>query len=329
MDLPNFPYKMPILNRLFVDAHYLLGLEGKLAGFDLVHTAETYFHYTQQALAAKRAGKVKKVIASVYENIPHNNEGIWGRKGFKARARQGLDHIVAISNMTRDALITEGADPSKISVVGHFIDTKRFAPQKDWLKRLGDKRRRKFRIVFVGRIEEYKGVLDIVSAMQQVAGDPQLAHYGGELLFVGNGSKLSTLKKLATTISPNWHSSFMSAKYLDMPKIYQSADIFVAPSKPTPTWIEQFNIALLEAQAAGLPIITTSTGGIPENVGDAARVVTPGDIDEISQNLRLFLTKPEVRVSYATAARQRARAVHDVSLGAKKIATIYQKVLAQ
>ena len=46
MDLPDFPYKMPILNRLFTDAHYLFGLEKRLKGFDLVHTAETYFHYT-------------------------------------------------------------------------------------------------------------------------------------------------------------------------------------------------------------------------------------------------------------------------------------------
>src|SRR3989338_2704061 len=95
MDLPDFPYKMPMLNRLFVDAQYLYGLEERLRGFDLVHTAETYFHYTQQSLNAKRKGYVKKVIATVLENIPHNNEGIWGRKLFKAKARRELDHIVA------------------------------------------------------------------------------------------------------------------------------------------------------------------------------------------------------------------------------------------
>src|SRR5437773_10078470 len=65
MDIPDFPYKMSILNRMFIDAHYLVGLEGKLRGFDLVHTAETYFHYTQQCLDAKKKGYVKKVIATV------------------------------------------------------------------------------------------------------------------------------------------------------------------------------------------------------------------------------------------------------------------------
>jgi hypothetical protein len=83
LDVPDFFGKLPILNRLFIDAHYLFGLENRLVGFDLVHTAETYFHYTQQCLNAKRRGYVRKVIATVLENIPFNNEGIWGRHGFK------------------------------------------------------------------------------------------------------------------------------------------------------------------------------------------------------------------------------------------------------
>jgi hypothetical protein len=74
MDIPDFPYRLPILNRLFSDAHYLYGLEHDLRGFDLVHTAETYFHYTQQCLNAKKMGYVKKVIATVLENIPFNND---------------------------------------------------------------------------------------------------------------------------------------------------------------------------------------------------------------------------------------------------------------
>src|SRR5579859_6371060 len=105
MDVPEFPKKMPVVNRLFTDAHYLYGLEEKLKGFDLVHGAETYFHYTQQALNAKKRGYIKKVIATVLENIPFNNEGIHGRKEFKKRARKELDHIIALTQRTRDALI--------------------------------------------------------------------------------------------------------------------------------------------------------------------------------------------------------------------------------
>ena len=83
MDIPDFscgagsrfarPFLLSILNRVCIDAHYLVGLENRLKGFDIVHTAETYFHYTQQCLNAKRKGYVKKVIATVLGNIPFNN----------------------------------------------------------------------------------------------------------------------------------------------------------------------------------------------------------------------------------------------------------------
>src|SRR3989344_5975033 len=155
MDIPDFPYKMPILNRLFVDAHYLVGLENRLKGFDIVHTAETYFHYTQQCLNAKRKGYVKKVNATVLENIPFNNEGIWGRKNYKRRSREELDHIIALTNKTKEALLAEGADPQKITVISHFVDTKRFKPSKTELSRRNASGRRDFTILFSGRLEGY------------------------------------------------------------------------------------------------------------------------------------------------------------------------------
>ena len=86
MDLPEFPKKMPILNRIFTDALYLPGLEAKLKGYDLAHSRETYFRITQQAINAKERGWVKKVLVTTSETIPFNHEGIGGRKDFKKRA---------------------------------------------------------------------------------------------------------------------------------------------------------------------------------------------------------------------------------------------------
>ena len=68
------------------------------------------------------------MIATVLENIPFNNEKIWRRKAFKKRAREELDHIIALTKLTKATLIQEGTDPNKITVIGHFIDTKRFFP---------------------------------------------------------------------------------------------------------------------------------------------------------------------------------------------------------
>lgn len=350
MDLPNFPFKMQILNRLFVDAHYLFGLEEKLSGlpagrqgFDLVHSAETYFHYTQQALMAKRKGYVKKVIATVLENIPFNNEGIWGRKTFKKRAREELDHIIALTQKTKDALLAEGADPKKITVISHFVDTKRFYP-----RRFPELKKSQFResaqqshrltILFVGRLEEYKGVFDILTAARVLLRDRDLSKYSLQFLFVGDGSEKEKMERAERALGIEKFVSHRSATYEHMPEVYRSADIFVAPSKPRTirmvrgkphvTWEEQYNTAILEAQASGLPIVTTRTGGVPENVGEAAILVETGDVLALAQAIKRFVIDSRLRAHFGQLARKRALTVHDIAVGAKKLKELYQNVLA-
>lgn len=324
MDVPDFYLKMPILNRLFVDAHYLLGLEDRLRGFDLIHTAETYFHYTQQCLNAKKRGYVKKVIATVLETIPHNNEGIWGRKGFKRRAREELDHIIALTQKAKQALILEGSDPSKITVIPHFIDTMRFSVSKHKT----DKRDKKdLTILFCGRLEWEKGVFDILEVARRLITDRDLASYRLTFRFVGNGSQRSAMEALERKYGLTSFMQHDSAFYDDMPGEYRNADIFIAPSKPTATYEEQYCTVLLEAQASGLPIVTTRTGGIPENIGEAAILVEPGDIDALTKALKQFILDPKLRVIYSMKARKRAETVHDISYGANKMKSLYEKIL--
>jgi alpha-maltose-1-phosphate synthase len=327
MDLPEFPYKMPVLNRLFIDAQYLYGLEENLKGFDLVHTAETYYHYTQQCLNAKKRGYVKKVIATVLENIPHNNEGIWGRKRFKKRARLELDHIVALTQKTKEVLVQEGADDQKITVISHFVDTKRFAPAPATAKRrVRDSQ--DLTILFVGRLEEYKGALDLLEAGKLLLHDDALRDKKLTFLFVGEGSQKREMHEMIGRWHMEGNVEFLSVPYEQMPQVYERADIFAAPSSPTPTWQEQYCTSLLEAQAAGLPIVTTNSGGIPENIGDAGLVVTPGNVAELASALKGFIVHAKARKAYAEKARTRAIRVHDIAIGAKKMVALYRSVLS-
>ncbi|MCL4360087.1 glycosyltransferase family 4 protein [Patescibacteria group bacterium] len=339
MDLPEFPYKMSILNRLFIDAHYLWGLEEKLKGppagrqgFDLVHTAETYYRYTQQCLDAKRKGYVRKVIATVLETIPHNNEGIHGRKQYKARARRELDHMIALTAKAKDALVEEGANPGKITVISHFIDTKRFTP--------GVKKRdpRAVTILFVGRLEEYKGIFDILEALTILRHDPDLSGTAIRAVFVGGGTEQARMTAfeqshgLGSLVIHEHHA------YDDMPDVYRGADIVVAPSKPRvvsrigkrlTTWEEQYNTSLLEAQASGLAIITTKSGGIPENIGEAGILIAPGDTASLSRELKRLITDRPLRIRLGDLARKRAIRVHDIAIGAGKLTDLYRRILSE
>lgn len=326
MDLSEFPYKTSLLNRIFSDAHVLFGLEEKLRGFDLVHTAETYFYYTKQCLEAKKRGYVKKVVATVLENIPFNNEGIRERKKLKARARQDLDHIIALTEKTKLALLHEGADEKKITVVPHGIDTKRFKVKADWYEKLGQHAKREFTILFVGRFEVYKGIYDVVYSVNELMGNKQLKDYRIKLLMVGDGSERHRLTKLINRLGLSEVVEMRSLNYYEMPKVYNEADIFMAPSKPTPTYEEQYCTVLLEAQASGLPIVTTRTGGIPENIGDAGLVVEPGSIPELRHAIKKYLLQPKLRALYAKRARERAETVHDIRVVSKRLARVYERV---
>ncbi len=327
MDLPSFPFKLPILNRVFTDVHYLAGLEKKLKGFDLVHTAESYFHYTQQALNAKKSGYVKRVIATVLETIPFNNEGIRGRDEYKRRARSELDHIIALTEKTKQSLLLEGANPNNITVISHFIDTARFSPKSDAVTSGNGGLPTQLTILFSGRIEAYKGVYELLYAVKLLCNDAELRSIPWKLKMVGTGTELTRIRILEQRLKIGQFIQHACVPYSQMPDEYRQADIYVAPSKATLTWEEQYNTTLLEAQSSGLPIVTTHTGGIPENVGDAAVLIPAGEYMPLALALKRFLLSAALRKTYGVKARARALAVHDRRIGAKKLTELYTRLL--
>jgi alpha-maltose-1-phosphate synthase len=323
MDIPDIPYKMQIINRLFTDAHYLYNLEKKMSGFSLAHTAETYYHYTHQCLEAKKKGIIKKVVATVLENIPFNNEGIHGRKQFKKQARNELDHIIAITKNAKEGLILEGADEKKISVVGSAINTSYFKP------RLKPKNKDPYKInlLYVGRLEVYKGIYELVYAVKKLVQDKELKKYTIQVTIIGEGSEKMRLREKENMLGISNLIKHKVVPYTQIATEYQNADIFIAPSKPTYTWQEQFGYMLLEAQAVGLPIVTTNTGAIPENVGNCASLVAAGDYVALADAIKRFMINPKMREIYGKNARERAISVHDTKIAAQKIMNIYEEVL--
>ena len=129
VDLPDFPYKLPILNRTLGDAMYLFGLENKLVGFDIAHTRETYFYFSKQAVDAKKRGVVKKVLLTCSETIPHNHETIRGRRQMKQYVIQNTDYFHCLTEKAKRVLIEEGASEEKISVIPYGVELSQFNQQ--------------------------------------------------------------------------------------------------------------------------------------------------------------------------------------------------------
>jgi len=314
--------KMPILNRIFIDAHWLFGLENKLEGFDIAHCADTFYAFTHQCINAKKVRKVKAVVASIYENIPFNNEGIIGRKIFKSDAIKNIDRFLAVTERSKEALVLEGCDANKIIVFPSFIDTLRFVPHRN-----RKKNKNEIIVLFTGRMEFYKGVYEVIYSAKRLAQDVELKQFKLKFRLVGSGTERIKIEQLARKLGMSQSVSFEQTSYENMPKIYQEADIFVAPSRAIKTYQEQFCTVLLEAQSSGLPIVTTSSGGIPENVGNVALLANPGDFYSVSEQLKKFIISEKLREEYSLKARKQAVQKYDIQIGAKKLEQIYLELL--
>lgn len=309
LDLPKFPYRNQILNRIFVDAQKLGNLEKHIKGSDIVHVAETYFGYTHQAVMAKRRGQVRHIVSTVWETIPFNNEGIRGRKEYKRLAYETVDKFLAVTERAKQALMKEGVSPAKIEVLNMGIDITKFKPKID------KKVTKDINILCVARLVPEKGVEDLLEAFIKIREkNPNV-----KLTFVGDGPLKQDLK--------GYKNVFLkTVPYNRMNVEYNHADIFCLPSRTTSTWEEQYGMCLLEAMASGLPIVATNSGAIPEVVGDAAFVVRQGGVGELQTHLEKLIYNEILRNQLGKSGRQRAVRQFDCRKVGKLISKIYSEI---
>lgn len=284
-DLPNFPYRRQLLNRLIGGEQWLIGLDRQLDFGDVVHTAETYTPYTHQAVTLRKHSYINKLICTCWETIPHNNEKFGRLRRWKEEAYQYVDLFHVPTLLAKNALLAEGVGEDKICVIPYGVDTTRFTPGRSHSQHRPV-------IITVARTVPEKG-LRIWEKL---------------------------VDEFATLADFRWVTG---VSYDNMPQVYQQADIFLLLSQSTPTWEEQYGMALLEAMASGLPILATQTGAIPEVLGNAGILVNPSDYSGISHHLSSLIADLSLRTHLARRALLRSRkfALDKIS---PRLARLYQ-----
>jgi glycosyltransferase involved in cell wall biosynthesis len=300
------PFKYPILNRAIGDAHFLMGLESTINGFDIAHVAETYFQYTKQAIWMKRKGQIKAVVSTCWETIPHNNESLRGRRKIKEFCRGQIDHYLTPTNLAKLALIEEGVDEKKITVVPMGIDTKKFGNKH---KRDGE-----INILFVGRLVPEKGVLELLQAYSEI----RKIYPDTKLTMIGFGKLADEAIKAGAIIR--------RSDYDTIQEEYAEATIFCLPSQNTNTWQEQYGMALVEAMASGLPVVTTRAGAIPEVCKDGAIYSKEKDSKDLYKKLMQLIEDPQKRNQISKNGLLVSKEL-DVNKIAKKIERVWELAL--
>jgi glycosyltransferase involved in cell wall biosynthesis len=311
----------------------LFGLSKKLKGYDIVHTAESLYYYSYQAAKAKeRLGF--KLVSTQSENVPFGVESTGTLRRRKYRTLKAVDHFVAISQRAKECLMLEGVEPSRISVLGHGIDTQRFKPRpKDpaVLRALGATER-DIIITYVGRMVRVKGVLFLLLAFKRLMSDPGFRTPGSsvKLALFGAGPQLDQLRPLAERLDLQRHVCFCDFyPYNQIENVYNTSDIFVLPSIPVsfPSHLqEQFGMVLVESMASECAVVAAQSGAISEVVGDAGLLCQPADFLDLSEKLRRLCLDPGLRQELGRRARERVSRQYDARSIAQRLADIYEQL---
>jgi glycosyltransferase involved in cell wall biosynthesis len=232
---------------------------------------ELGFWFTAQAARLKSILRYRLVV-TIWETIPFL--GTYRHpvsRRLRPEVMAAADLYLAASERARDGLLLEGVPAERIVVCPPGIDVNRFrarggTPGEDHV------------IVSPGRLVWEKGHQDVLRALAALREGLVPAPALPRLLVVGEGPEEGRLRTYASELGIGDMVEWLgSVPYEDMPAVYASASAMVLASLPMFRWEEQFGMVLAEAMAAGLPIVASRSGSIPEVLGPQGTYFFPGD----------------------------------------------------
>lgn len=181
--------------------------------------------------------------------------------------------------------------------------------------------RSEFRIGFVGRLVPEKGVLDLWEAFLPLADR-------AVLVLIGEGPLRDVIRQEAATAGLAHRVEMPGfVPYEQVPACLKELDALVLPSRTTPVWKEQFGHVLVEAMLAGVPVIGSDSGAIPEVIGEAGLLFPEGSAAALRERLVFLMDQPAERQCLAEAGRQRALAHFTDAAIARATLQIYEQVV--
>jgi glycosyltransferase involved in cell wall biosynthesis len=207
--------------------------------------------------------------------------------------------LVCVSAATREALVKRYPSVASRAFVVHLGVERRFhdARPSDEIARRYDLGRPY--VLATGTLEPRKNLPRLIEAFVRLPGHLRDSH---TLVLVGGAGWAS--RQLARAIEGHTAQVIRLGHVpdVDLPALYAGARVFCYPSL-----YEGFGLPVLEAMAAGVPVVASSTSSLPEVGGEAVRYVDPLDVASIHAGLREVLEDPAYRERLARAGRVRAQ----------------------
>ncbi len=237
------------------------------------------------------------------------------------QAVKQVDHIIAVSQSTKNDLVhLLGCPANKISVIYEaaspvyrpmVVDAGQAVAQKWQVE--GDY------ILFVSTIEPRKNIPTLLRAFRNLLDEYRI---NVKLLFAGSkGWLYEEIFRLVEELKLTSNVRFLGrVDNSDLVELYNAARLFVYPST-----YEGFGLPPLEAMACGTPVITSNVSSLPEVVGDAALLVDPLNIEQLTATIWRALSDENLRSELTWKGLRRAHCF-SWERAARETMAVYEKV---
>jgi glycosyltransferase involved in cell wall biosynthesis len=224
----------------------------------------------------------------------------------------GGRYVIALTQFWRDYYaVTLNVSADKLVVLPNPADIPQFIPNRSHRERL--------ELLFLGRVGERKGAFDLIHAFAAL---PNTVREQCHLTFAGDG-ETDAARDLANKLGCSFQTSILGwVRPLETNRLLVEADVFLLPSRG-----EGMSMALLEAMAWGLPVVTTASGGTDEFLSSYHNcvLVRPGDVHDIAEALHGLVVDPKLRLRLGIEARRTAERF-SIDQYTVKLASLYEQL---
>jgi glycosyltransferase involved in cell wall biosynthesis len=307
-----------------LDLDLVVGLEQAIGGADVVVVNETHLASSTQA-AALRADGGPPVLVVCYENVAFRYEDDPRLLRRKRIVRAHADGFVALTSGARRALEREGVEADRIATVTYGVDPDLFgrgdrdAVRREWGAR-GD-----VVVLFAGRLLKEKGLVPLIDAFAAL---PAQVRAGTRLVMAGDGPEKGRIGEAVRALGVGDRVQLLPWVARErVPHLLAAADVYTMPSLPTPYWEEQLGFSMIEAMAAGLPVLGTDGGCIPEILGGTGVLAPPYQPRALAAALETLLTDEGMRARLGAEARARVGQHLSTSVAAAGLRSVVMRLV--
>jgi len=285
--------------------------------YDVIH-CHTMRDHVLGSLAGKYSGKAV-VVRTQHIHYPDYPSFI-----AKLAYRKWTDRIICNSEYIKQNLLKSGIDLNLLNVIHNGIDLSKFQELNNMEQYYSEFGLNKREIVIgsVGSLFKTKGHEFLIKALPGVL----VKYPEAKLFIVGKGPERNNLESISRELGVKEHVIFTGFRK-DVPHIIKLFDVMVVPS----VWEEPFGLVNIEAMYAGIPLIATNVGGIPEIVKNdySGILVEPENEEEIKGAIFKIIGNKEYRRRIKENAKNEVLLRFNIDYTSKNVINIYNELLTK